>query len=55
MNSFLNFIANLIKQIAIIGGGLPSAGFSFSPHKPSELANYIKKSYSETEKKHQNG
>lgn len=37
MKQFLTLIASVINQIAIFGGGLPSAGFSFQPKKPENL------------------
>lgn len=37
MNSILNFMANVINHVANIGGGLPSAGFSYQPKKPQNF------------------
>lgn len=35
MNSVLNIITKAIALIANIGCGLPSAGFSYQPQKPT--------------------
>ena len=37
MRNLLNYVAKLINHVAIIGGGLPSAGFSYQPPKPEQL------------------
>ena len=41
MRNLLNYVAKLIDHVAIIGGGLPSAGFSYQPPKPEQLTSRI--------------
>lgn len=41
MDNILTFVANMINHIAVMGGGLPSAGFSYNPIKPLNLKEYI--------------
>ncbi len=41
MRNLLNYVAKLINHVAIIGGGLPSAGFSYQPPKPEQLTSRI--------------
>lgn len=37
MNAILVLVSLLIKHIAYLGAGFPSAGFSFQPTVPNEL------------------
>ncbi len=37
MHNLLNYVANVINYVALIGNGLPSAGFSYQPKKPEQL------------------
>lgn len=36
MKIFLKSLAKLINYVAILGCGLPSAGFSYNPPKPKQ-------------------
>ena len=37
MHNLLNYVANVINYVALIGNGLPSAGFSYQPKSRNSL------------------